>query len=601
MCGIAGVLNSQGMEREKLSGSLQQLVSALKHRGPDDQGVWSNASGTAGFAHVRLAILDLSSGGHQPMHTPDGNLHITFNGEIYNFRELRRELENEGVPFHTQSDTEVLLRLYEKHGAAMLPKLRGMFALAIWDDARQLCFLARDPLGIKPLYYTLSGGRLAFASELRALQSAGLAGRQLDAEALIRYFQMGSVQEPQTLLADVYCLEAGHYLQWENGSLAKSCYWRVAFANQEMDPPAAVQHVRQALQDSVDAHFVSDVPVGIFLSGGIDSTAVLALARAGGHESIDTFSIGVDDAEMDEAGLAERTAKLFGTKHHMLRLDAVTGQQAFSNFLHTMDQPSVDGLNTYAVSAFAAQNGMKVVLSGLGGDELFAGYKSFDAVPRLHAFNRAVHQLPLAAGMAGWALERNPCSAKLRRIGSMLRLMPTVESSYRAFRGIFSLHEAKLLAARYLECSYDSLPDLPCHQNQVDDIHDAVSKCEITLYMRNQLLRDSDVMSMSQGLELRVPFVDRGLFERLALVPAHLRLQRGKQMLLDAVPEVPEWIWNQPKRGFVFPFEKWLGQQWGEEFAEATRKIPYKDATWFKRWAVFMLDHWLERSLIGQA
>ncbi|WP_397382229.1 asparagine synthase (glutamine-hydrolyzing) [Prosthecobacter sp.] len=596
MCGIAGVLNTQGMEREKLSGALQQLGTALKHRGPDDQGVWSNSAGTAGFAHVRLAILDLTPGGHQPMHTPDGNLHITFNGEIYNFRELRRELENEGVTFRTQSDTEVLLRLYEKSGVTMLPRLRGMFALAIWDEARQLCFLARDPLGIKPLYYTFSGGRLAFASEMRALQSAGLAGRQLDAEALVRYFQMGSVQEPHTLLADVHCLEAGHYLLWTGGRLVKNCYWRVAFATQEMEPSEAVQHVRHALQDSIDAHFVSDVPVGIFLSGGIDSTAVLALARAGGHENIDTFSIGVDDAEMDETGLAERTAKLFGAKHHMLRLDAVTGQQAFSNFLHTMDQPSVDGLNTYTVSAFAAQKGMKVVLSGLGGDELFAGYKSFDAVPRLHAFNRAAHGIPFAAGVAGWALERNPFSAKMRRIGSMLRQVPTVENSYRAFRGIFSLHEAKLLAASYLDCSYGSLPNMPNHQMQVPDIHDAVSKCEMTLYMRNQLLRDSDVMSMSQGLELRVPLVDRDLFERVAMVPAHLRLRRGKQMLLDAVPEVPEWIWNQPKRGFVFPFEKWLGQQWGDEFAVATRKLPYKNATWFKRWAVFMLDHWLERS-----
>lgn len=596
MCGIAGVLNSEGMEHEKISGSLNRLLTALKHRGPDDQGVWSNTSRTAGFAHVRLAILDLTPGGHQPMHTPDGNLHITFNGEIYNFRELRRELENEGVSFRTHSDTEVLLRLYEKNGAAMLPKLRGMFALAIWDEAKQVCFLARDPLGIKPLYYTFSGGMLAFASEVRALQSAGLAGHQLDAEALVRYFQMGSVQEPQTLLADVHCLEAGHYLLWDNGRLTKNCYWRVAFPSQDMDHSEAVLHVRRALQESIDAHFVSDVPVGIFLSGGIDSTAVLALANAGGHENIDTFSVGVDDAQMDETGLAERTAKLFGAKHHMLRLDAATGQQAFSNFLHAMDQPSVDGLNTYTVSSFAAQNGMKVVLSGLGGDELFAGYKSFDAVPRLDVFNRMMHGIPLAAGVAGWALERIPFSAKTRRVGSMLRRKPAVENSYRAFRGIFSLHEAKMLAARYLDCSYGSLPEMSSYQIKMHDIRDAVSKCEITLYMRNQLLRDSDMMSMSQGLELRVPLVDRDLFEQVAVVPAHLRLRRGKQMLLDAVPEVPEWIRTQPKRGFVFPFEKWLEQQWGDDFAVATRKLPYKNATWFQRWAVFMLDHWLERS-----
>jgi len=583
------------MEREKLSDSLKQLSTALKHRGPDGEGVWLNSAGTAGLAHVRLAILDLTPGGHQPMQTTDGNLHITFNGEIYNFRELRRELETDGVSFHTHSDTEVLLRLYEKNGPAMLPKLRGMFAFAIWDEARQLCFLARDPLGIKPLYYTVSAGRLAFASEMRALQSAGLVGSQLNAEALVRYFQMGSVQEPQTLLAEVHCLEAGHYLLWENGRLAKNCYWRVAFATDEIDSVAAVHEVRQALLDSINAHFVSDVPVGIFLSGGIDSTAVLALARASGHEKIDTFSIGVDDARMDETDLAERTAIHFGANHHMLRLDAITGQQMFVNFLHAMDQPSVDGLNTYAVSAFARKNSMKVVLSGLGGDELFSGYKSFDVVPRLHALNRAVHKIPLVGVLAGRVLERNPYSAKIRRIGSMLRHKPAIENSYRAFRGVFSLHEAKLLASRYLKCPYDSLPEMPGQQVQSHDIHDAVSEFEITLYMRNQLLRDSDVMSMSQGLELRVPLVDRVLFERISKVPAPFRLRRGKQMLLDAVPEVPEWVRNQPKRGFIFPFEKWLEKQWGTEFTGATNKLPFNNPTWYMRWAVFMLDHWIAR------
>lgn len=596
MCGIAGVLNPVAMERDKLSGALRHLISALKHRGPDDNGTWINSSGTVGFAHVRLAILDLSPGGHQPMQTSDGRFHITFNGEIYNFRELRQELENDGVPFASQSDTEVLLRLYEKHGVAMLAKLRGMFAFAIWDEKSRRCFLARDPLGIKPLYYTTTGGRLVFASELRALQASGFAGHHLDAEALVRYFQMGSVQEPHTLLADAHCLEAGHYLMWEQGRFSKNCYWRVTFATEDMKPDEAVHQVRQGLLSSINAHFVSDVPVGVFLSGGIDSSALLALARAAGHERVNTFSIGVDDVGMDESAPAEHTAKHFGAVHHTMRLDAEKGRSLFAGFLSAMDQPSIDGLNTYAVSAFARQEGIKVVLSGLGGDELFAGYKSFEDVPRLHVLNRAVHAVPFAAGMMGWVLERNPYSAKLRRVGSMLCLPPTVNNSYRAFRGIFSLHAAKLMAARYLDCSYYSLPDLSSHEIKMDDMRDAVSKCELTMYMRNQLLRDSDVMSMSQGLELRVPLVDRALFDMVAQVPAHLRLRTGKQMLLDAVPEVPEWVRNQSKRGFSFPFEKWLEQRWGQEFAEATRKLPFKNPTWFMRWAVFMLDHWLART-----
>jgi asparagine synthase (glutamine-hydrolysing) len=595
MCGIAGILKAEGSEPAVLLSQLETLVGALKHRGPDDHGIWTSPNGTAGLSHVRLSILDLSSAGHQPMHTPDNLLHITFNGEIYNFRELRAELERDGVSFRTHTDTEVLLRLYERDGTAMLARLRGMFAFAIWDERLQRCFLARDPLGIKPLYYTLRGGFLAFASEVRALQTAGLAGRDLDADALVRYFLMGSVQEPQTLLTDVHCLDAGHYLLWERGRLAKRCYWRVAFHPENIEPAQAAVDVRAALIDSVRAHFVSDVPVGIFLSGGIDSTALVALAKFTGHENIATFSIGVDDKALDESGVARRTAEHFGTRHSSLSLDADLGQQLFTGFLRSMDQPTIDGLNTYAVSSFARENGMKVVLSGLGGDEIFAGYRSFDTVPRLQALARTVRWIPLAGELAGWALERNPHSAKLRRIGGMLRSDATIAGAYRCFRGIFSLRAARMLAAHYLRCSPKDLPYPACPEVFSADPRDAVSECEIALYMRNQLLRDSDVMSMAHGLELRVPMVDRALFDRLARVPARQRLRSGKQMLLDAVPEIPEWVKNQKKRGFVFPFEKWLDQKWGGAFAEATHKMPFSHPTWFMRWAVFVLDRWIER------
>jgi len=595
MCGIAGILTEAGSERETLLSKLDALAAALKHRGPDDRGTWAAPDGVVGLAHVRLSILDLSAAGHQPMPTPDGALHITFNGEIYNFRELRTELEGEGVSFQTQTDTEVLLRLYERDGTAMLAKLRGMFAFAIWDVRHQRCFLARDPLGIKPLYYSLRGGRMAFASEMHALQSAGLAGKELDAGALVRYFQMGTVQEPQTLLTDVHCLDAGHFLLWEKGRLVKRRYWRVEFHPEAVDPGQAVTAVRSALLDSVRAHFVSDVPVGIFLSGGIDSTALVALAKQAGHQDIATFSIAVDDDALDESALARRTAEHFGTRHSSLRLNAELGQQLFTRFLEAMDQPTIDGLNTYAVSSFASEQGMKVVLSGLGGDEMFAGYGSFDAVPRLHELAKAVHLVPLAGEVAGWALERYPYSSKVRRIGSMLRSETSVKNAYRCFRGIFSLQVARILAARYLQCSPGDLPYPSDEELNGLDPRDAVSKCEITLYMRNQLLRDSDVMSMAHGLELRVPLVDRALFERIARVPANQRLRGGKQMLLEAVPEIPEWIRNQRKRGFVFPFEKWLDQRWGDSFAEATRKLPYGRPTWYMRWAVFALDHWLQR------
>ncbi len=595
MCGIAGILNNEGVERLGLISQLDALAAALKHRGPDDRGTWASASGTAGLAHVRLSILDLSSAGHQPMQTQDGSLHITFNGEIYNFRELRTDLERAGVSFRTQTDTEVLLRLYERDGPAMLACLRGMFAFAIWDERRQRCFLARDHLGIKPLYYSLNGNRLAFASELRALQAAGLTSRDLDAGALMRYFKTGSVAEPQTLLADVHCLEAGHYLLWESGKLAKRRYWRVEFHPEEKDATEAVAEVREALLDSMRAHFVSDVPVGIFLSGGIDSTALLALAKHIGQRDIATFSIGVDDTTLDESSVAAHTAAHFGARHQEMRLDADTARQQFAGFLRSMDQPSIDGFNTFTVASFAHRHGMKVVLSGLGGDELFAGYKSFDAVPRLAAFMRALRILPGSGHTLGWLMERFFPSNRLRRIGSMLQTPCTIRDAHACYRGIFSKRDACLLAASYLDCSPAYVPTPPIAHVLAADPRDAVSECELRFYMRNQLLKDSDVMSMAHGLELRVPFVDRTLFQSLARIPAALRLRSGKQMLLEAVPEIPAWVAGAPKRGFVFPFEKWLGETWGTSFADATARIPFKNPTWYQRWSIFMLDTWLER------
>lgn len=478
----------------------------------------------------------------------------------------------------------------------MLGRLRGMFAFAIWDEARATCFLARDPLGIKPLYYVKEQGRLAFASELRSLQAAGCAGREIDAAAAVRYFQTGSVAEPDTLLAGVKCLAAGHSLLWENGDAHEHRQWSLPFTPENISPEAAVAEVREALLDTMRAHFVSDVPVGIFLSGGIDSTAVAALARQIGQKDIATFSIGVDDAHLDESDAARRTAEHFGTRHQERRLDAATAQAQFGQFLKAMDQPSIDGFNTHTVAAFAHEQGMKVVLSGLGGDELFGGYKSFDAVPRLAAAARAAGWAPGLGSAGGWMLEHRGRSHRLRRIGSLLRSGRTLKDAYDCFRGIFSTYEAQVLTASYLGCSWRDVKPPPQPVVEAANPRDAVSECEMRFYMRNQLLKDSDVMSMTHGLELRVPFVDRMLVERVTRIPASLRLRSGKKMLLEAVPEIPHWIAGAQKRGFVFPFEKWLAQDWGGAFARATARLPFKNPTWYQRWSVFMFDTWLERS-----
>jgi asparagine synthase (glutamine-hydrolysing) len=594
MCGIAGILEKFGSNPQELNSRLQSLAASLRHRGPDASGTWNDAFGLVGLAHTRLAILDLTSSGNQPMSTPDGALHIVFNGEIYNFQALRADLEAGGVHFISHSDTEVILRLYERDGSAMLGRLRGMFALAIWDSRTRRCLLARDPLGVKPIYYSIKGSRLAFASELQALQKQGLTGSDLDAGAILDYFKTGSVPEPQTLLQDCHCLEAGHYLIWQEGRIAKHCFFSHSHEYDETPPETAIRTAREALLESVESHFISDVPVGLFLSGGIDSTAILALATILGKRNLDTFCVSVDDPTLNEGETAQRTAFHFGTRHHNILIDADRAYDSFARFLHVMDQPSIDGFNTYLVSAAAREQGVKVVLSGLGGDEIFGGYRSFEVVPKIMRAGRIGGYLPLINSALGYLLERISRDNRARRMGSFLQIDPSPANAHTCFRGIFSTHDARLLAAHYLRCSPKDVPEVSSMQISAADDREAVADCELRLYMRNQLLKDSDVMSMAHGLELRVPFVDSNLLQRIGSIPPELRLRSGKQLLLEAVPEIPDWVKKRSKQGFAFPFEKWLSQRWDGPFAEVSRRLPNKNVTWYQKWCLFMLDNWLQ-------
>ena len=544
------------------------------------------------LAHARLAILDLSPAGHQPMSTPDGRFTIVFNGEIYNYRELREPLQKDGVVFRSNSDTEVVLRAYGAYGAECVAKLRGMFSFAVWDERERTCLLARDPFGIKPLYFHEANGQLVFASEVRALLASGLVRRELDPQGLHGYFRTGSVPEPRTLLRGVRCLEAGHLAIWQAGRLQTRRYWELRFQPEAVAAPEAARTVRQALLDSVAHHFISDVPVGVFLSGGIDSTALVGLARTVGRAYLHTYSIAFPGTPGDEGGLAQRTAAHFGTTHHEWRLDAAAGRQLFSQYLQVMDQPSIDGLNTFTVSKFARDQGMKVVLSGLGGDELFGGYKSFREVPRLARLNRRLRLTgPVRAGVR--AVLRRARRPQLRRLGEMLGQPARLDTAYAALRGTFTAAEATVLTRHYTgeevvnDFSSEELPTDPTPE-------DTVSRLELTRYMRNQLLRDSDVMSMAHGLELRVPFLDLPLMDTLTRIPSSTRLQPGKRFLLQAVPEVPDWIANQPKRGFLFPFDQWLGTEWREVFGALDRTCPVPTQTWYRKWAIFVLERWMQ-------
>ncbi len=591
MCGIAGIIGPRSQSaRAELA--VTAMLRALRHRGPDDEGLWQSNSGDARFAHTRLSILDLSAAGHQPMSTADGRFTITFNGEIYNFLTLRTELENQGVALRTRTDTEVILHLYAREGPACVQKLRGMFAFAIWDEREHSCFLARDPFGIKPLYISRNSDGMVFASELRALLDSGLVAKTLDPSAVTGYFKTGSVPEPLTMVKEARCLPAGHTLTWKDGKISTGPYQFVEFPTYLPPVKDPVAHTRAALMDSVRQHFVSDVPVGIFLSGGMDSTALLALARVTGQRDLQTYSVALEDAGLDESPAAKRTAEHFGSTHHEMRLTSSLGREMFDKFLSSIDQPSIDGFNTYVVSSLARERGAKVVLSGLGGDELLGGYSSFWKIPNLLRACHAAQAIPFIGATASKILQSRVWSPRLRRLGALLQEPVSIREAYRSYRGIYLLDEAQKLAmhatgATVEEAKYTGLPAV------ASDPLNAISELELTCYMRNQLLRDSDVMSMAHGLELRVPLVDSVLFNAIARLPTAVRIRQGKQLLADAVPEIPAWVMGQAKRGFVFPFADWLDSpQWKPDFDRALKDIPVPAVAWYQRWSVFAFKHW---------
>ncbi|MFN4844575.1 MAG: asparagine synthase (glutamine-hydrolyzing) [Dolichospermum sp.] len=616
MCGIAGVIKLN-TDDGSLEAKIEKMQTSLKHRGPDDAGIYISTDKQAALAHTRLSILDLSAAGHQPMSTTDNRYHITFNGEIYNFQELRENLISQGEKFHSQTDTEVILKLYQKIGFNCVQHLRGMFAFAIWDDLEKTCFLARDPLGIKPLYYYQLGTTLVFASELRAVLASGLPAINMSVEGLYGYLTTGSVPEPYTLITDIHCLPAGNWLYWHNGNTTKKQYWQISFTPEAISPPEAEEIVRKALLDSIQHHFISDVPVGIFLSGGIDSTTILALATQTQQSQLSTYSIAFAESEFNEGELAQKIANHFGAKHTEYQVTSSFAKSILPDFLAAIDQPSIDGFNTFCVSKVAHDHNMKVVLSGLGGDEIFGGYKSFQKVPQMVEWGKKLNTLPFLRTGLGLGLERWGTSPKIKRLGGFLKQPPTFASAYNTFRGIFS-HQEACMIINQLSISIPILPPLvPPYQGGKPEPEssslplargglgwgstpeDEVSFLELSRYMRNQLLRDSDIMSMNWGLELRVPFVDKTLLEAVAPIPSNIRLAQGKKLLTQAITEIPDWVVNRPKKGFSFPFENWMNSEFGDYFDNVHQNlniplnIPLNP--WYRRWSLAILNHWWEQ------
>lgn len=585
----------------------RQLLCTLKHRGPDGGSVYIDGT-NAILVHTRLAIIDLSSFGAQPMTTPGGRYTITFNGEIYNYRELKAELVSHGVSFQGDSDTEVLLHLYAILGESAIEKLKGMFVFAVWDHDEQSLFIARDALGIKPLYYHIENGRLCFASEVTSLVSSKLVRPDLDQLALAGYLQYGSVQEPSTLIRGVQSLPAGSVLKWQAGVVSIREYWYPRYpADGSSSKSEAIAVTRTALLDSVSRHLVSDVPVGIFLSGGIDSTALLSLARAAGANDLRTFCISFEETDYDEGAAARKIAEHYGAEHSEWKLTASECQSLIGEYFDAVDQPSCDGINTWCISRFARQCGMKVVLSGLGGDELFGSYPSFQQVPTLVKYHRGFARVGLAqTGLAGRLCHfaalvakrfgKTSSTNRLERLSQFLRSDGSYLSAYWTMRGFFTTSETRQLLREYCQVSNFEIESTAgdAHLPIEMDPKDVVSYLETTRFMRNQLLRDSDVMSMAHGLELRTPLVDRTLFDVVNRIPSQLRHEPGKRLLVDAVGDIPEWVQNAPKHGFSFPFDLWVNRNWQAVFGTLQDKTKVSLSSWYRKWALLSLDRFLE-------
>ncbi len=575
MCGIAGIHAYLDVAPRVDRGELVRMNERMVARGPDGNGLWVNEEGRTGFGHVRLAIIDLSEGGAQPMHASDGRLTITFNGEIYNYRELRAELQGRGRVFRSESDTEVLLQLYAEYGAAMVSRLRGMFAFGLWDADRRTLLLARDPLGIKPLYWADDGWTLRFASQAKALLAGGAVSRDPDPAGIVGFHLFGSVPEPFTVWRSIQSLPAGTMLTVDaTGPGIPQRYYDVAAALSERATPSAAAgdsraRVAEAVRDSVRHHLVADVPVAVFLSAGIDSGALLGTMAGLGVRDITAVTLGFQEFEglaLDEAPLAAEVAARYGARHIVRTVDRAEFERDLPAMVDAMDLPTIDGINTWFVAKAAREAGIKVALSGLGADECFGGYPSFTDVPRSVHWLRAVSWLPGLGALARWGLS-SAVAAGLRlhpKTAGVLQYGGTWAGAYLLRRGIYMPWELEQVldpalvreGVRRLAPLSRIAAALQAGRSLGD--FDRVAALETSLYMRNQLLRDADWAGMAHGVEIRVPFVDA--FFLAALPPGPVLAGMNAKDALAAVPDppLPDSVRHRRKTGFSTPHGRWL-------------------------------------------
>lgn len=622
MCGISGIYGLENLNQPlEILGKMNR---ALAHRGPDAEGEFSGENVVLG--HRRLAIIDLSDRGRQPMHDAANGITLVFNGEIYNYLELRGELSD--YPFRTDTDTEVIIAAWCKWGSACLQRFNGMFAIALWDAKKQSLFLARDRMGIKPLYYAYRGNSVIFASEIRAILASGLIPAKMDGDSLVDYLRYQTVHAPHTMVQGISMLQPGHYLLLQDDEVKEVQYWSpLASYSREaslMNPEQVRMRIAELLFDSVKLRMRADVPFGAFLSGGIDSSTIVALmSRVAGHK-VKTFTISFNEADYSESAFAAMIAGKFGSEHHDIRLSASAFVDMLPEALQAMDHPSGDGPNTWLVSKVTREAGITMALSGLGGDELFAGYPVFQRSVQL-LDQKWVLNFPKPLRILGASVLRTMRpGVNSQKITELLRQdYLDLEYTYPLSRACYLDHDIRSLlrqsalpenrVARLLaqEVSFGSPGfDLPFLSR--------VSHAEIRSYMQNVLLRDTDQMSMAHALEVRVPFLDHRLVEFVYGVADSLKYPHTPKKLLTESLEglLPKEVINRPKMGFTFPWEIWMKNELFElcdsrlvrlalrpEFEGARIRSLWQDFLkggkrygWSRIWPLVVLSNWIEKT-----
>lgn len=572
MCGINGIFAYHSAANPIAQSELLRTRDHMSVRGPDGAGAWLEENGRVGFGHRRLAIIDLTDAGAQPMSNEEGSLTITFNGEIYNYRELRLTLEAKGQVFKSNSDTEVLLHLYAEKGESMVHDLRGMFAFAIWDHSAKSLFLARDPYGIKPLYVANDGWTFRFASQVKSIIAGGAVSQDPEPAGIVGFHLWGAVPEPFTLYRDIRTLPAGHTQRVDSGGpRAPVPYASIAEVlrdgvNQPVPEGNIHAEIRAAMNESVAAHLLADVEVGVFLSAGVDSGALLGLMRDAGQHKIRAITLAFEEfggTAEDEAPVAADIARFYGAEHAVRVIREAEFRTDLPAILEAMDQPSIDGINTWFVAKAAREAGLKVALSGLGGDEIFAGYPSFRDIPRSVSLFGIPGRVPGLGAAVRVLMQAVGVAAKKPKACSLLEFGGTYAGAYLLRRGLFLPHELKnmldpdtvrvglrrLKAVARVNETMKPVPQSPVSK---------VAALESSNYMRNQLLRDADWAGMAHSLEIRTPLVDFKLLKTLASVTPSLTQGAGKHALAAAPSQpLPMSIVERPKTGFAVPTGDW--------------------------------------------